>query len=294
MLFYAVYLAGYWGSLLFPRRFCYWVACRVADFYSGRTLRDRQAVRGNLAAVLGTGRVSEEQVRSVFRHFAMYLVDFFRFTKLTAKNIRRLVRLEGMERVEEALRSGRGAVGVTAHLGNYELAGAVLALVGFPVHALVFTHQNPRVDRFFRRQRTRVGVHGIPVDGKNLKGLFQASLSALQQNAILGMVADRDFFDHGLEMPFFGRTVKIPRGPAAFSIRTGAPIVPCFLIRERDGSYCFRVERPITVPQGVPREEAVRQMTEECVEVMSRYIRQYPTQWYLFQEFWKTGPAVIR
>ena len=292
MLFYALYVAGYWACVLLPRGFCYWVARRFADLYSGRAPVDREAVRSNLTAVLGREPTPLE-VQEVFRHFGMYLVDFFRFSHLTPKKVRRWIRLEGVEHMQEVLHRGKGAIGVSAHLGNFELAGAVLALLGFPVYAVVFTHQNSYVDAFFSRQRLGVGVQPIPVRSQNQRALFEASLEALKKNGILALVGDRDFFGNGLELSFFGKTVKIPRGPAAFSLRTGAPIVPGFLVREKDGSYRFVLEKPIYPPDGVPREEAVRRMTQQCVEVMSSYIRKYPTQWYLFQEFWRTGPVVI-
>lgn len=293
MLFYGLYVVGYWACVLLPRGFCYWVARWLADLYSGRAPVDREAVRRNLTAVLGR-EPSPHEVKEVFRHFTMYLVDFFRFSHLTPKKVRRWIRIEGMEHMEEALKAGKGVIGLSAHLGNFELAGAVLALLGFPVYAVVFTHQNSYVDAFFYRQRIGVGVHPIPVRSKNQRALFETSLAALQKNGILGLVGDRDFFGNGLDLSFFGRQVKIPRGPAAFALRTGAPIVPVFLVREKDSSYRFFLERPITVPEGLPKEEAVRRMTERCVEAMSRAIRKYPTQWYLFQEFWRTGPVVIR
>ena len=293
MFFYGLYVVGYWACVLLPRGFCYGLARLLADLYSSRAPVDREAVRKNLTAVLGRP-ASPQEVREVFRHFAMYLVDFFRFSHLTPKKIRRWIRIEGTEHMEEALRQGKGAIGLTAHLGNFELAGAVLALLGFPVSAVVFTHQNSRVDAFFSRQRAGVGIRAIPVRSQNQRALFQASLDALRGNGVLALVGDRDFFGNGLELPFFGRSVKIPRGPAAFSLRTGAPIVPGFLVREKDGTYRFTLERPIVAPEGVDREEAMRQMTQACVDAMSRAIRRYPTQWYLFQEFWKTGPVVIR
>ena len=293
MLFYGLYVAGYWACVILPRGFCYAVARRLADLYSVRAPADREAVQRNLSAVLGR-EPTRQEVREVFRHFAMYLVDFFRFSRLTKKKVARWIRLEGVEHMQEALRRGKGAIGLTAHLGNFELAGAVLALLDFPVYAVVFTHQNPRVDAFFSRQRSRVGVYSIRVRSQNQRALFHASLAALEKNGILALVGDRDFFGNGLEFPFLGKSVKIPRGPAAFSVRTGAPIVPGFLVREGGGSYRFVLERPIYPPEGVPREQAIREMTQTCVETMSRAIRRDPTQWYLFQEFWKTGPVVIR
>ncbi|MBI3333162.1 MAG: lysophospholipid acyltransferase family protein [Candidatus Omnitrophica bacterium] len=293
MLFYSLYLLGLYGCLIIPKAVCYQIARWVADLYCRRAVKDRQAVKGNLSAILGTSEVSDAQVRELFRNFAMYLVDFFRFSRLDAAKVQRLVRVDGLERMRQALAGGRGVVGLTAHLGNYELAGAVLSLAGLPVNAVVLSHRNRRVDDFFTRQRSHVEVKGIPIQRMGLKAFFQTCLSALERNQILALVGDRDFFDHGLVLPFFGRTLRVPTGPANFSFRTGAPIVPAFLVREPDGGYRFIIESPIVPPQGLGREAAVRQMTESSLKVMETYIRRYPTQWYMFQEFWNPGPAVV-
>ena len=230
MLFSVLYTVGSIGSLLLPRAFCYWVARRLADYCCWRSPKDREAVRSNLAAVLGTDQVPTEKVREVFRNFGMYLVDFFRFSRLSVREIQRRVRVEGLHRMRSALTNGKGVIGLTAHLGNYELAGAVLSLQGLPVNAVVLTHQNKRVNAFFEHQRSRVGVKNIPVFGNGMRAFFEAAISVLRRNEILALVGDRDFFGHGLELPLFGRTLKVPQGPASFSLRTGAPIVPCFLV----------------------------------------------------------------
>lgn len=296
MFFYALYLIG-WGLCRFlPRRLCHSIARAAAGLQAAASPADRKLVRGNLAAVLGLREeeVPSAMVTEVFRSFAMYLVDFFRFSRLRPEEIPGLVRLEGIENMREALALGRGAIGATAHLGNYELGGAVLSLMGLPVSAVVLTHQNRRVDAFFERQRAHVGVEGLPVQRMGRKAFLEACLNALKEERILGLVADRDYFNHGIELPLFGKRMRIPTGPASFSVRTGAPVVPIFVVREPDGSYRFIMERPIRAPEGVSREEAVRRMTQECLTVMTRHIRQYPTQWYMFQEFWRSGPAFIR
>ena len=293
MFFYGLYLLGLLGAWLFPRRCAYWIAHRGADFCYLRSAQDREAVRENLKSIFPDREISPSMVREVFRNFGMYLVDFFRFGRLTSDQLRKLVRLEGIEHMEAALKEGKGVVGLTAHLGNFELAGAVLALLGLPVNAVVLTHQNPRVNRFFLGQRERVGVKGIALDHSNWRGSYGDCVVALRRNEILALVGDRDFFDHGLAMPFFGKELKVPTGPAAFSVRTGAPIVPGFLVREKDDTYRFILERPISIPEGLPREEMERKLLEQCLDHMARYIRQYPTQWYMFQKFWSPGPANI-
>ncbi|MCM8811889.1 MAG: lysophospholipid acyltransferase family protein [Candidatus Omnitrophica bacterium] len=293
MFFYLLYLIGSTAAFILPTKFSYWVACRVADYSCWRFRADREAVRSNLSAVLQRDHVPVEMVRDVFRNFGMYLVDFFRFGHLTPEKIKEAVRIEGLEHMRGVLAAGRGAIGLTAHLGNFELAGAVLSLMGFPVNAVVLTHQNPYVDNFFTSQRSQVGVKGIPVQRQSPREFFKTCMSVLENNEILALVGDRDFFNHGIELPLFGKSIKIPTGPAGFSIKTGAPIVPGFMIREKDGSYRLILEKPIVAPEGVAREEAMRQMTEKCLEVMAKYIRQYPTQWYGFREFWKHVPGVI-
>ena len=294
MAFYLLYRLGYFLCRILPRSVCYGVARWLADRFSARSPQDLEAVRKNLQVVLEISEVPPRQVREVFQNFALYLVDFFRFSRLTPKGVRRWVRIEGLERMQGALRAGKGAIAVTAHLGNYELGAAVLSALGMPVSAVVLTHQNERVDRFFTRQRARAGVIGIPIQKIGRKPFLEECLAALRVNGVLGLVADRDFFQHGIDLPFFGKMTQVPTGAAAFSFRTGAPIVPSFLVREADGRYRFILESPIRCPVGVGREEAIRAATQCSLEVMARVIRRYPTQWYMFhQEFWKPGPAFV-
>jgi KDO2-lipid IV(A) lauroyltransferase len=110
---------------------------------------------------------------------------------------------------------------------------------------------------------------------------------------LLALVADRDFFGHGIEVPFFGKLTRIPTGPAWFSLKTGAPIVPSFMVREETGHFRFVLEPPIYPPAGLSRDDAIVQITKNCVAAMERVIRRYPTQWYIFQPYWKPVTGVI-
>jgi KDO2-lipid IV(A) lauroyltransferase len=251
------------------------------------------AVRSNLEAVLGTSPVSDDLVREVFRNFALYLADFFRFGRLNRTTIRRWVRFEGLSYMEEAWRAGGGVIGISAHLGNYEMAAAVLSILGMPVEGVALTHRDPKIDRFFERQRARVGVTSIPIQKMSGRAFLERSLSVLKQGRILGLVADRDFFGHGLEVPMFGKSIRLPMGPAWFGIRTGAPIVPCFLVRESDGTFRMIAKPPLSVPKGMDERKAIRSLTEMWGNLLADVIRRYPTQWYMFQPFWKPSAAVI-
>jgi Kdo2-lipid IVA lauroyltransferase/acyltransferase len=294
MFFYGLYRMGMFLCAVLPRQVCYWVACRLADLFSARSPEDWRAVRTNLQVVLGTERVPDRQVREVFRNFAMYLVDFFRFSRFTPATVKQWVRIEGLERMQQALREGKGAIGVTAHLGNHELAGAVVSLMGLPVAAAVLTHQNARVDRLFTGQRKQVGVTDIPIQKIGRKAFLEECLKVLRRNEVLGLVADRDFFGRGAEVELFGKKMKAPTGGASFNLRTGAPVFPTFLFRESNGFYRLVVEAPLRCPKGMSRDRTIQAMTQNGMDVMARYIRRYPTQWYMFhQEFWNPGRAFV-
>jgi len=195
--------------------------------------------------------------------------------------------------MKEALHKGKGAIGLSAHLGNYELAGAVLSLSGIKVNAVVLTHRNRWVDSFFSRQRKRVGVKMIPVQQMRPREFLEACLSTLASNEVLALVGDRDFFDRGMELPFFEKKLKVPRGPASFALRSHCPIIPSFLVRESDGRYRFFLEPPLVARPHLPAEKAEEELLQACLQVMAKYIRRYPTQWYMFQEFWRPGRCVI-
>ena len=82
----------------------------------------------------------------------------------------------------------------------------------------------------------------------------------------------------------------MPKGPAVFSIKTGAPIVPCFMLYQNDRTYSLEFEQPIDPPvvmDGTIEESILMSMMNQYVTVIEQKIRQYPTQWLMFREFWK-------
>ena len=101
---------------------------------------------------------------------------------------------------------------------------------------------------------------------------------------MVGFLGDGDFGNKGEMIDFLGKKAMIPKGPAAFAQKTGAPIVPAFLIRE--GDYCFRmVLEPPIYPKGTD-EGALIALIKEYTAVIESKVREYPTQWLMFREFW--------
>ena len=270
------YRLGQWASLVLPYRGAVWLAERIADWRYACCRDDREAVQRNVALILGAS--SEETspaVREVFRNFGRYLVEFVR----AHGPCQPALTVEGREHLTHALQVGRGAIILSAHLGNWELGGIVLRRMGFQVSAVVLPHRDRGANTFFDHQRRRCGIGVIPLGPHSTK----ACLAQLKAGGLLGIVADREFGASSIEVTLLGRQVQVPRGPAVLSLRTGTPIVPTFLVWSEPGHVQLSMEPPIWPTSGSSPASRVAMLAQAYVSVIERYIRALPTQWLMFQ-----------
>jgi len=270
-------------SLFLPLKAGYAIAGFLArcQFYFSR--KDRKIVSDNLEAVLNTRDEAaiRKVAKEVFVNFAKYLVDFFRFSRLTTEYITKNVKLIGRDNLDTAIKRKKGVILLTAHIGNYELGGAAVSLLGYPFNAVALDHKNKLVNNFFIRQRQTANINVIPL-GMALKRCY----ACLKRGEVLALLGDRDFLNHGLKMKFFGRDSLIPKGMAVLSLRVGASVVPTFFIRLPDDTFELTFERPITCSDTDDTDGNTRLIMKRCIEVMERYIKKYPSQWYMFRNFW--------
>ena len=269
-------------ALRLPLQLSYALAVFISDVRSIFAVRDRSDVRENLKIIFPDKRDEEIAAirRAMFRNFARCLVDFLRFSKIDQEYIQKNVVLEGMHHFDEALAQKKGVVALSAHIGNWELGAAVIALSGYPFSVVAFEHKHKKLAAFFRAQRERMGIGVIP-----LKNAARPSIRALGENKMVALVGDIDFGGKMIKAEFFGRAVMLPQGPAALALATGAVIVPGFMLRNKDGSFTLKIEPPINfIPSGNKGED-LTQLMFKCKSVIEDYIRRYPQQWHMFRKF---------
>ncbi len=276
---YYLFLLGTFIASVFSRKFCYLLARTIAlakfYFFSKGT---KQVIE-NLSAVISDEKERKIQAKNVFINFSYYLVDFLRYPKLSEAFLKKYVKVSGLEKVKSSLIQHKGVIALTAHLGNYELAGAVTSLLGYPVSAVALPHRNRRINEFFNRRRKSVGIEVIST-GAAVRTCF----SSLQTGRILALLGDKDFSGSGLKVRMFSRWVSIPRGAAFFALKTNAPIIPAFFVRADKYFYHLIFEKPIISGESGLTNE--RQLIQEYIVVLERYIKQYPGQWYAFGKYW--------
>lgn len=288
---YILYLTGHFLAVSLPLKVSYTIASIVADLYYYLSSRDRNAVINNLRIITG-GNSDEASLRKmakeVFRNFAKYLVDFFRFSKINENYICKFVKIEGLDNIKYALARGKGVIVLSAHIGNWELGGSVMSLSGYPLSAVALTHQDKKVNEFFTKQRLMGRVRPIKI-GISLRSCYEI----LRGNGLLALLGDRDFTKNGIRVKFFGKKICIPRGPSAFSSKIGSAIVPSFMVREPDDTFRLCIEKPI-FPSGNNGGEELLAMAEKYVPILESYIRKYPTQWFMFKDMWSNNNENMR
>ena len=275
---------GYFLVMSLPLKFSYGLACFFADVCYATYRKDREAIIKNLETIAGPKndrRTYKSMARELYRNFAKYLVDFFRFSKIDEEYVKKFVKVEGTHNIDSAMARGKGVVAMSAHIGNWELGGSVIALIGYPMSAVVLPHRNKKIDDFFRKQRL-IGKF-IPIEiGAAIKECYRV----LRSNNILGLLGDRDFTKNGLVLDFFGRKTLFPKGPAAFAYRLGSAIVPTLIVRQPDDTFLMVFEEPIYADMNKTEDDAVLELAKSCASIIERYVKRYPTQWYIFKDMW--------
>ncbi len=279
-----IYRVGQFIVCYLPIQWAYALAIVLANIQCFISTTDRQAVASNLNAVLKRPATPQE-IREVFQNFARYMVDFLSMTKrVDHQFIKNNIVADGIEYLNDALAAGKGGIIVSAHLGNWEMGGAIFPLLGYPVAAVALTHQDPQVNIFFNAQREYFGCAVIQTNVA-----VRRVIEHLKMNKLVAILAERDFGQHGVRMPFLNRTAMIPKGAAAFSIKTGAPIIPCFFIRtEQQASFKIYFDKPIYPPKGNNDKLTDKELEvyiNQYLAVIERYISAYPTQWLMFRDF---------
>ena len=261
----------------------YGLAVFVSDIHYLFAKEDRANVTANLGAIFPQKSTHEiARIRlQMFRNFAKYLVDFFRLSKLDADYITAHINIENRNYFDESLAKGKGVIALTAHIGNWELGGALISHLGYPFVAVALPHKNIMVNNFFNKQRESKGMKVIPF-GKAVR----QCLDALKENKIVALVGDRDFSEKGVVVDFFGKPTSLPVGAAAFALKTGAAIVPGFFVRNPDGKFTLRLEKPIEYRETADREADLIEIVKKGKYVIEDYIKKYPEQWYMFRRFW--------
>jgi Kdo2-lipid IVA lauroyltransferase/acyltransferase len=248
----------------------------------------KRVVEGQIAAAFPEldHRGVVDLARASYRHLGRTFVETALLDTLGADGIQRLVEnVEGWDAVEDVMGKGNGAIMVTGHVGNWELAGAYVAARGIPLDAIARGMANPLFDAYVTRTREEIGMTIIH-DSDAVK----RTPRSLRAGRAVAFVADQGV--KGLAstfVPFFGRPAKTPRGAAVFALRFQVPVLFVVALRQPNGRFRVIVER-IEARETGDRESDVDSIVARFTERLEHSVRVEPAQYFWQHRRWKRQP----
>jgi phosphatidylinositol dimannoside acyltransferase len=258
--------------------------------YAGATPERRELVARHLQRVYGdeipplklAARVQES-----FGSYARYWAESLRLPGTDPATVEARMSWEGIDRLDAAIGAGNGAIVALPHLGGWEWGGLWLCQTGYPVTVVVEPLEPPDVFEWFAGFRRALGMEVVALGPDAAK----AVLRALSANRTVCLLCDRDVGGSGIEVEFFGERTRLPAGPVALGLRSGAPILPTAVYFLDHGGHLGAVGAPLQLERHGRFRDDVAAGTQELAHRLEELIRRAPTQWHLMQPNWPSDPG---
>jgi predicted LPLAT superfamily acyltransferase len=287
---------GHWFFFRVTRIFglsvAYFVLYPVTLYFLFAAPRARNASIEFLERVFGPTTSFRRLVRS-YRHllsFSRTLVDRALF--VTRGKSLFQYQETGIEHIRSAAAAGRGAILLTAHLGNWEVAAGLLGEAGKKLAIVAYRGDHEKVARYMERaQGPRPRV--IEVGSDMLASLEM--LRALREGTVLALQGDRPLDRHVVRVPFLGREAPFPVGPFLLAALSGSPLIATFSMQVGPAAYRFYAEPPLQLSfsPGSSRESQLQGWVENYVQQLEKAARENPYQWFNFYDFWDAAPPTL-
>ena len=283
-----IFRALSWMVAVLPERAAL-VLCSTLGWFVGVVLRVRRVDTDQHLLIAFPERDSAWRrwaARGSYIHFAREAAMTIRLSWMRPEEIVRRTEVVGLEALRDAAAGGRGAVMISGHLGNWEVAAAAVAVRSMPMDVAAHLQKNPL---FYRHMVELRGRLGLTVIVKN--DAFRLVPQALAAGRVVALIGDQNIRRRGIFVDFFGRAAATAKGPALFALRTGAPVFLGVAVRKQGHPSRYRVIiEPVSVEEGARGADAIRDLTQRHVSRLEARIREAPSQYFWQHRRWKTRP----
>lgn len=234
-----------------------------------------------------TNQQRQETLRRLYRNLGWLLAEFCQMPKYTREGSRAFLRYDGLERYLNLRARGRGVLIVTGHLGAWELSSFYHSLMGYSMSMVIRRLDNARVDGLVNHIRC---LHGNRVLHKD--DFARGLLGAMRAGETVGILMDTNMTPpQGVFVPYFGKLACTASGLARVALKTGAAVLPGFMLwEESEQKYVLHFGEEIVLDRTGDDEADAVANTAKCTAAIETYVRRYPDQWLWVHRRWKTRP----
>lgn len=289
MIAYLIYLLLRGFSLfvnLLSENLSLWVGRQLGSAVYYLDLEHRKVAFQNLQIAFGQEKSKQEMcsiAKKTFQNLGMTAVEFFRIPGMDTETYKRKVEVEGFEVALKVLDRKKGGLLLLGHFGNWELMALMSKVINQPVLVIAKSIKQKRIDQWITRIRREASLDLIPP-----KNATHKVIQALSQNQIVGILFDqRGKRSKGIWADFFGRKVPTTPGLAVMAIKSGAPVLPVFMIRIGFQKHRMIIKEPLQLVNTGDFKKDVEANTQLFNDTLESIIRQYPEQWLWIHRRWE-------
>ena len=280
------------GSLIFfniiPRSIALFIGGWLGVVAWSVLPKDRYRIDRHLRLIYGerySGSQRREIGRKFFENSGRNLVDVMRLRRHFAKEISPLITVEGLDHFDLAYRAGKGLIGITGHIGNFELLAVYLASLGYDIAVIGREMYDSRINRILVENREAMGLTNIGTTESPKR-----FLKWLHEGKVIGVLIDTDSMRVRSELvPFLGRLSNTPVGPIMLGMKSGAAFVPAVCVRTAGDGYSVIVKPQIQYETTGDFDADVANVTLLCNRVLGEIVDRYPDQWIWLHNRWHTA-----
>ena len=258
---------------------------RMADIFPGRR---KKIALANLRLVFDT-RKGEKEIQAIYKQCLTRTVTSFleavKFCVLPPPVAKGRIEIVGKNYLDDALKKQKGIIIAGLHLGNFPLLALKLAMEGYPISVIIKKPRNKYIAWMYTRMTAQIGIGFI--DGGERRLAAQQSLKQLRRGGIVYIVMDQNPPYPDITVDFFGYPVPSFKGPIVLAMRTGATILPGFIVYEKKWRQKLFIEKPFVLKTTGNQEQDISHNLARLMKLTEGYIERYPEQWWWWHRRWK-------
>jgi Kdo2-lipid IVA lauroyltransferase/acyltransferase len=220
-------------------------------------------------------------VLKVFMNQADILVDAIKYAYFSDGELRNRVKIEGKEHLDETLKTGRGIMMITGHIGNWEILVHIPHLLGTPYCVMADTRKDPLLESIVDEIRSRSGATILPP-----KGMARMLIRELEKGRTIGMVIDsRGDLKGGLFCDVFGMPAPTNRAPAFIALKGNALVLPVCAVKI-SGVYHIRFFKCVDPASYQDHDDTIRDLSAYMQSWVTSVVKEHPHQWFWLYSRW--------
>ncbi len=273
---------------LLPYGLAGWIGEGIGRLFCRLDTRHRLIAMDNIRPSF-RGEKTEAELQDIivrlYKSFGRGLIETVCLAKMSADRIKSLTEIEGLEHYRAAHAQGKGVVLLSAHFGNWEWLGVALSVYGIAMHAVMRPMNNPYLDKLVQGWRVRFG--NVVLNKRTDSGQI---IKLLRKGVAMGFLLDQNVgHRQAVFVDYFGRPAATNKALATIVLRTGAPVLPTFIVK-KPGGYKVIIGKALVLPKTGGLATDLLEITALFTKVIEGYVRRYPDHWLWLHRRWKTRP----